>query len=362
MFSHESESIFPVVKKGGIDKMMSLLVFIIQTFLVTLFLLSFPISIWFSSPMDQTLWFLTFVIYSIMTPFLAIKIVFWSRYFAALNTCDKISVDNKAILITDCDSDYGRESARCLNHLGFTVIAGCSQPGSEKSRRLVSEVHSPNKMHLIELDAMEDDTITEAYKTVECILAATGDQLYGLVNNAAILDLIPIESNTFEENCRNTMNSNFFGVVKIIKNFLPLLRKSRGRILTLTGAESGHSTALYAAYAASKQAVKAFMDSLRYELLPFQVQVVEIEVGLCDPPVVYHHKSINERTMKRLLRMSDKFPYLFIKHAIASEAVKKIARSFLQPEIPHFINVTPLSIRRFLRKFVGQELEFLLNA
>jgi NAD(P)-dependent dehydrogenase (short-subunit alcohol dehydrogenase family) len=82
------------------------------------------------------------------------------------------------------------------------------------------------------------------------------------------------------------MEVNVIGLLAVTQAFLPLLRKTRGRIVNIS---SGHGLLAIpdkSAYAASKAAVQAISDALRVELRPFGVAVSCLAVGKVDTAVL----------------------------------------------------------------------------
>ncbi|XP_074597063.1 11-beta-hydroxysteroid dehydrogenase type 2-like [Brevipalpus obovatus] len=335
---------------------MNSLLLIFQFLVVTFFLGWLHIYLFASAFNDQDFTHRLMRLYAIIIPVLAIKLVSWMNgYYYGLEQ-SKISTNNKAILIIDCDSDYGYKTAKFLNHLGFAVIAGCSNPGSDKSRQLITEAHCRERMHLI--NAMKGEgRNTLPFTSVESILNSTGDELYGLVINPPSPDLKLIQASDFEELCWKTMNSNFFDVIKIIRRFLPLLRKSQGRIVTLRFPENDRPKPLNAAYAASGQAIKAFMDSLRHELILLKVQVIEIEAEFSNLSVA-HDSDLSPSEIEDYYRTSHEYPLRFFHIAAFPEAIKYIGSVFLKPEVPYFVDIMPISLQRFLRNLLGQKFAF----
>ncbi|XP_074597059.1 17-beta-hydroxysteroid dehydrogenase type 6-like [Brevipalpus obovatus] len=300
---------------------------------------------------------------------------------------DRIRTDGKAVLITGCDSGFGHRAAIWLNQRGFNVIATCLQLDSDQSQSLLVKARYPAKMNIIKLNVMDSNMINSAYESVERILNATGDQLYGLINNAGVLNLLPIESGLFEENCGRTMDINFWGVVKVTRKFLPLIRKSKGRIVTITSTASRHPTALYSAYAASKHAAKAFMVSLRYELLPFDVRVIEIEPGMADTPIIDFQRWSSlykasmqytpahvredygwssgedgrEDNIEQLQKSFQTFKGILQTHRIPSRVVHTMVESLMHsnPRDVYVINGTFFTILEWILQFVDQEVKYL---
>uniref|UniRef100_A0A8C5T9N3 Hydroxysteroid 17-beta dehydrogenase 2 n=1 Tax=Malurus cyaneus samueli TaxID=2593467 RepID=A0A8C5T9N3_9PASS len=100
--------------------------------------------------------------------------------------------------------------------------------------------------------------------------------LWGLVNNAGILgfpadgELLPMST------YRHCMEVNFFGAVQVSKTFLPLLRKSRGRLVNMSSMAGGIPLPRYAAYGASKAALSMFSGVMRQELSKWGIKVAAI--------------------------------------------------------------------------------------
>jgi NAD(P)-dependent dehydrogenase (short-subunit alcohol dehydrogenase family)/catechol 2,3-dioxygenase-like lactoylglutathione lyase family enzyme len=109
--------------------------------------------------------------------------------------------------------------------------------------------------------------------------------LYGLVNNAGIVD--PGDFVFFRdcETYRHVMEVNFFGQLKVTQALLPLMLgtaqtlSSGPRILNLSSVCGTSSGPGNGAYSASKFAVEAWSDSLRLEVKPFGIHVVKIRPG-----------------------------------------------------------------------------------
>lgn len=64
------------------------------------------------------------------------------------------------------------------------------------------------------------------------IFILVSDGLWGLVNNAGILCLAPIEWSPLKD-FKRTADVNIWGMIDVTKTFLPLLKKSKGRVVNL---------------------------------------------------------------------------------------------------------------------------------
>ncbi|XP_060132048.1 17-beta-hydroxysteroid dehydrogenase type 2 isoform X2 [Zootoca vivipara] len=141
-----------------------------------------------------------------------------------------LPVDRKAVLITGSDSGIGHALAKYLDRLGFTVFATVLNekgPGAEKLRQSCS-----GRLFVLQLDITNSAQIKEVYLEVRKKLQ--GGDLWGVINNAGVLglmgdgELLPMHS------YKQCMDVNFFGPVELSKAFLPLLRKSKGRLINIS--------------------------------------------------------------------------------------------------------------------------------
>ncbi|EKD26392.1 MAG: oxidoreductase, short chain dehydrogenase/reductase family [uncultured bacterium] len=102
-----------------------------------------------------------------------------------------------------------------------------------------------------------------------------------LVNNAG-MGLIDTWEETKLDDLRKIFELNFFSLVDITKSFIPELKKSKGTIINVSSFLGKSSIACMGGYCATKFAVNAFSDSLRMELKPYGVHVLNLIVGLTD--------------------------------------------------------------------------------
>ncbi|XP_009816199.1 17-beta-hydroxysteroid dehydrogenase type 2 [Gavia stellata] len=183
-----------------------------------------------------------------------------------------LPVGDKAVLITGSDTGIGHALAKYLDNLGFVVFAGVLNedgPGAEELRQTCSQ-----RLSLLQLDITNATQVKEAYLKVSEKLQNTG--LWGVVNNAGILgfpadgELLPMST------YRQCMEVNFFGAVEVSKTFLPLLRKSQGRLVNMSSMAGGIPLPRYAAYGASKAALSMFSGVMRQELSKWGIKVAAI--------------------------------------------------------------------------------------
>lgn len=88
----------------------------------------------------------------------------------------------------------------------------------------------------------------------------------------------PFEWQTIEE-MRRTVDVNLWGMVLVTKTFLPLLKRTKGRVINVASTAGRVASPCAMAYSISKFGVEAFSDCLRNEMKHFGVTVHIIEPG-----------------------------------------------------------------------------------
>ncbi|KAJ8023386.1 Estradiol 17-beta-dehydrogenase 2 [Holothuria leucospilota] len=139
-----------------------------------------------------------------------------------------VNYDDKVVFISGCDSGFGHETAKRLDAKGVHVIAGCLLKGESGEQDLVKSCS--DRLVTIQLDVTKEDSVQNAVKEVKEKLQ--GRDLWALVNNAGILYIAEAEIMSLKY-VRSMMDVNFMGAVRLTKAFLPMLRQSEGRVVSL---------------------------------------------------------------------------------------------------------------------------------
>ncbi|XP_059375429.1 retinol dehydrogenase 7-like [Carassius carassius] len=179
-----------------------------------------------------------------------------------------------AVLITGCDSGFGRHLAKKLDHMGFTVFAGCLYPEGPGAQSLVEE--GSDRVKVLKLDVTKDEDVCLAKNFVQANLPEKG--LYAVVNNAGISDWGETEWSTAKD-FHNMADVNLFGAIRVTIPFLSLIRASKGRMLYVSSILSFFNCLNMGAYSMSKRGLEAFADCLRVEMASFGVKVSIIQPG-----------------------------------------------------------------------------------
>ena len=175
---------------------------------------------------------------------------------------------SRVALVTGCSTGIGRASALGLLRAGLTTYATARRP--ETLGALQEE-----GCRILELDVTDERSRLEAVSTVE----GEGGRLDVLVNNAGYAEYGPVEEVPLDR-WRRELETNLLGAVHLIQLALPGMRaRGAGRILNMSSMGGRLALPLGATYHASKFALEAMCDVLRFEVAPFGVEVVVLEPG-----------------------------------------------------------------------------------
>ncbi|CAL8291052.1 unnamed protein product [Lota lota] len=182
--------------------------------------------------------------------------------------------DGRAVLVTGCDSGFGRHLALRLDHLGFTVFAGCLLPEGHGAQSLAQE--SSGRLRVLKLDVTDDGDVEEATRIIRDNLPEKG--LWAVVNNAGVSDWAETEWSAIDHYIK-MVDVNLFGCIRTSLAFLPLVRASKGRMVYMSSIFAFFNCLNMGAYSVSKRGLEAFADCLRVEMASFGVKVSIIQPG-----------------------------------------------------------------------------------
>ncbi|HZV74411.1 MAG TPA: oxidoreductase [Conexibacter sp.] len=176
---------------------------------------------------------------------------------------------SKAVLITGCSSGIGRATARRLAAHGWTVYATARRPES------IADLEAAG-CRTLALDVTDEDSMVAAVRTIEETHGAVGV----LINNAGYSQSGAVETVTMDA-ARRQFETNVFGLARLTQLVLPKMREQRwGKIVNL-GSMGGKLVFPGGGwYHATKHALEAISDALRFEVRGFGIDVILLEPGL----------------------------------------------------------------------------------
>src|SRR6266571_3502362 len=171
----------------------------------------------------------------------------------------------QTVLVTGASSGIGQAIAQLLTARGFTVYGTSRKPTGK----------------LIPLDVRSDESVRACVDRV--------GKIDVLVNNAGYSLMGSAEETSVDE-AKAQLETNFFGVVRMVKAVLPAMRQAlAGKIITI-GSLAGITAIPFGAfYTASKFALEGYTEALWHELRPLGISVSVIEPG-------FVHTKIGEGT------------------------------------------------------------------
>lgn len=176
---------------------------------------------------------------------------------------------SRAVLITGCSSGIGEATARRLAKAGWPVYAS--------ARKLESIAHlQQDGCELLQLDVTDEASMRAAVAEVERQQGAVGV----LVNNAGYSQSGAIETVSSEQ-VQRQFQTNVFGVISMCQLALPGMRSQRfGKIVNVSSMGANFTFPGGGLYHASKYALEAVSDALRFEVAGFGIDVIVLQPGL----------------------------------------------------------------------------------
>ena len=182
-------------------------------------------------------------------------------------------------VVTGASRGIGRAVALELGRRGFDAVATMRDPSAGAASREEADGVG-GRLRVEALDVTRPDSID------------LPDGLRVLVNNAGVeREHLPVEETPLEL-WRDMFETNLFGLVEVTRRAVPLLRAAGGGVICNIGSSSILAPVpFYAAYRASKAAVSALSMTLRAELAPQRIRVVEIMPGPVDTDMLEHSQT-----------------------------------------------------------------------
>ena len=181
----------------------------------------------------------------------------------------------KIALVTGSSSGIGFETALALareNYFTFASMRNTDKAGT------IQEIAKKENLNLevIELDVDKEESIKSAVKKIQ----EQKGRIDVLVNNAGYGLFGCVEDITIDD-LKAQFETNFFGVVRLIQEISPIMRKTGSGIIVNVSSVAGRiGFPGTPAYISSKFALEGLSECMRYELSPFGIKTIIIEPGV----------------------------------------------------------------------------------
>ena len=232
--------------------------------------------------------------------------------------------NRKVVLVTGASSGIGKSIAQILSQKGYLVFGTSRKPkanGSEGFEMLQLDVNSENS----------------AKSCVSNIIKKTG-RIDVLINNAGYVVSGAQEEVSLEETIAQ-FDTNFFGVLRMVKAVLPYMRKQKaGRIINIGSIAGTIPVPFQGTYAATKAALLAYSQALRQEVKEFHIHISLVQPGFISTEIMHNAQS-NKNTIsaytksrnRTISKLQDE-----IKNGADVKIVADVVLKIVESQNPHF--------------------------
>ena len=175
-----------------------------------------------------------------------------------------MSKATRVVLVTGASRGLGKAIATVLAKQGYQVFGTTRYPQKIKEKL---------DYKLLPLDVSCDESVQNCIKLLE---SETG-RIDVLINNVGEMIIASAEETSLEESA-DIFQTNFFGALRMIKVVIPIMRRhGGGNIINVSSIGAIMPVPYMSSYSASKHALAAYSESIKYEVAPFGIKVSLIE-------------------------------------------------------------------------------------
>ena len=259
---------------------------------------------------------------------------------------------NKVILITGASSGIGKETAIKFAKLGANIILVARR--KDNLEQVANELKEFNVVTLVcQCDVSKKDQVKEMskivfkkFESVDILVNNAGFAIYGSVSNLTIDEI------------ESQMETNYFGMIYCIKNFLPsMLKKKSGHIVNVASVAASFGLPGIASYCASKFAMLGFSEGLKHELKNTGVGITVVS------PIMVRTNFFEHPSFEKMPKFS---PTSLSSQTVAKAILKAANSSRLEIIVPSVVrgavwmkNTFPYFINPILGKSFKKQLDFI---
>ena len=182
--------------------------------------------------------------------------------------------NGQTIVITGASSGFGAAAVRAFADRGDRVWGTMRDiAGRNAHKKAELEAYSPC-ITIAEMDVTSEDSVAQGFSPI-----LNEGSVDVLINNAGIMYIGMTEAYSVAQ-AREQMDTNYFGAIRAMQAVLPSMRAAKSGLIINTSSIAGRvSPPFFGTYCATKHALEAYSQSLRYEVAAFGVDVALVEPG-----------------------------------------------------------------------------------
>ena len=258
----------------------------------------------------------------------------------------------KVAVVTGSSSGIGFETSLLLSRNGVYTYA--TMRNLNKSQQINDVAEKENlPLKVLQLDVTDDKSVKDAIRQVK----DESSRIDVLINNAGYDVMGAVEDISIEE-FKSQFETNLFGVIRVTKEVLPIMRNQRaGNIINISSVGGKIGIPLNSAYISSKFALEGLSESMRYELEQFGIDVILIEPGVVKSNFFENADVANNNTNNTISAYSQLTQNLYE----GFEPLLKSNSSSLPSDVAKIIYKAIESNNREVRYLVGKDAISIIN-
>lgn len=179
------------------------------------------------------------------------------------------------VVITGSSSGFGYLAAGAFAERGYRVWATMRNTATKNAGRAQELEAMSDAVRVVDMDVTDAGSVDRATDTI----IGEGGNVDVLINNAGIMYVGHTEAYSVEQAHRQ-MDVNYYGMIRVTQAVLPHMRRAAAGLIINNSSVAGRVSWPYmGTYSATKFAVEAYSQALRFEMAPFGVDVALVEPG-----------------------------------------------------------------------------------
>lgn len=180
----------------------------------------------------------------------------------------------RTVVVTGASSGFGEGAVRAFADRGHRVWGTMRDASGRNAGKKAALESRSSCISIVEMDVTGDASVADGFARI----LAEGP-IDVLINNAGIMYIGMTEAYSVAQ-AHEQMDTNYFGAIRTMQAVLPSMRAAGSGLIINTSSIAGRvSVPFFGTYCATKHALEAYSQSLRYEVAPFGIDVALVEPG-----------------------------------------------------------------------------------